>query len=48
MGVLDVWLLLHIPYPGLYNKTHIQSVYNAIRIKLKPGWKVIIWKEKHV
>ena len=36
MGVLDVSLLLYIPYPGLYNKTHIQSVYNVIRRKLKP------------
>ena len=31
MGVLDVCLLLFIPYPGLYNKTHIQSVYKAIK-----------------
>ena len=30
MGVFDVWLLLYIPYPGLYYKTHIQNVYNAI------------------
>ena len=37
MGVLDVWLLLYIPVPGLDNKTHIQDVYNAIRRKLKPG-----------
>ena len=37
MGVLDVWLLLYIPSLGLYDKTHIQSVYNTIRIKLKPG-----------
>ena len=22
MGVLDLWLLLYIPYLGLYNKTH--------------------------
>ena len=36
MEVVDVWLLLYIPYPGLYNKTHIQSVSNAIRRKLKP------------
>ena len=36
MGVLDVWLLLYVPYPGLYNKTHIQNVYNGIRKKLKP------------
>ena len=29
--MLDVWLLLYIFfYPGLYNKTHIQSVYTAI------------------
>ena len=32
MQVLDVWLLLHIFFrPGLYNKTHIQRVYSAIR-----------------
>ena len=31
MGVLDVWLLLYIPYPGLYNKTPIQSVYNQFK-----------------
>ena len=37
MGVLDVWLLLYIPYPGLYNKTHIQNIYNAMRRKLGPG-----------
>ena len=37
MGVLDVWPLLYILYPGLYNKTHIQSVYNAVRRKFKPG-----------
>ena len=37
MGVLDVWLLLYTPYPGLYNKTLIKSVYNAIRQKLKSG-----------
>ena len=36
MGVLDVWLLLYIPYPGLYNKIHIKIEYNAIRRKLKP------------
>ena len=42
MGVLDVWLLSYIPYPGLYDKTHIQSVYNVIRRKLKPGQIVII------
>ena len=35
--MLDVWLLLYILYPGLYNKTQIQSVYNAIRRELKPG-----------
>ena len=27
--------VIYIPYPGLYDKTHIQSVYNAIRRKLK-------------
>ena len=37
MGVLDIYLLLYISYPGLYNKTHIQSVYSVIRRKLKPG-----------
>ena len=37
MGVLDAWLFLYIPHPSLYNKTHIQSVYNAIWRKLKPG-----------
>ena len=38
MGVLYVWLLLHIFFhQGLYNKTHIQSIYSAIRRKLKPG-----------
>ena len=37
MGVFDVWLLLYIPYPGLYDKIHVQSVNNAIRRKLKPG-----------
>ena len=42
MGVLDVWLLFFVPYPGLYNKTHLQSVYNEIRRKLKPGYIVII------
>ena len=26
MRVLNVWLLLYIPFPGLYNKTYIQSV----------------------
>ena len=31
--MLDVWLLLCIPYPGLYNKTHIQSIYRAIKRK---------------
>ena len=36
MGELDVWLLLYILSPGLYYKTYIQSVYNAIRRKL--GW----------
>ena len=25
------------PYVGLYNKTYIWRVYNAIRRKLKPG-----------
>ena len=31
-------LLLHIFFRlGLYSKTHIQSVYSAIRKKLKPG-----------
>ena len=36
--MLDVWLLLHLFFlPGLFNKTHIQSVYSAIRKKLKPG-----------
>ena len=24
-------------FSGLYNKTHIQSVYNVTRKKLKPG-----------
>ena len=33
MGVFDVWLLLYIPYPGLYNETHIRSIYSAIRKK---------------
>ena len=43
MWVFDLWLLLHIFFhPGLYNKTHIQSVYGAIRMKLKPGSIVII------
>ena len=43
MGVLDILLLLHIFFfPGLFNKTHIQSVYRVIRKKLKPGWIVII------
>ena len=37
MGVLDVWLFLYILYSDLYNKTHTQSVYSAIRRKLKPG-----------
>ena len=37
MGVLDMWLLLYIPFPGLYIKTHMQSVYNAIKRKLKSG-----------
>ena len=32
MGVLDVCLLLYILYQNLYNKTHMQSVYNAIYI----------------
>ena len=36
MEVLDAWLLLFILYPGLYNNTDIQNVYNAIRKKLKP------------
>ena len=34
--MLDVWLLLYIPYPGLYNKTHIHCVYNVIRRNQKP------------
>ena len=42
MGVLNILLLLYIPYPGLYNKTHMQSVYNAIRRKLKPGYYTFI------
>ena len=43
MRVLDVWLLLHIfSLSGLYNKTHVQSVYSSIRWKLKPGLIVII------
>ena len=42
MGVLDGWLLLNIPNPGLYFKTHIQSVYNAIRRKLKSRLIAII------
>ena len=36
MGMLDLWLLLYILYPGLYNKAHIQDVYSAIRRKHKP------------
>ena len=36
MGALDVWLLLYIPYPGLYNETHIQSVHRVSKRKLKP------------
>ena len=38
---LDIYIYIYthtqlcIPYPGLYNKT--QSLYNAIRWKLKPG-----------
>ena len=42
MGVLNVWQLLYIPYPDLHNKTHAQSVYNAVRRKLKHGQIVII------
>ena len=34
MGVLDVWLLLYILYPGLYNKTNIQSVYLSLSLYL--------------
>ena len=37
MVVFDVWLLLYISYPGLFNKTDIQDIYNAIRRKIKPG-----------
>ena len=38
MLVLDELLLLHLFFLlGLYNKTHIQSVYSAIRRKFKPG-----------
>ena len=37
MEVLDVWLFLYILSPGLFTKTHIQNVYNAIRRKFKPG-----------
>ena len=51
MRVLTVWLLLYILYPGFYNKTHTQSVYNALRRKLKPGYIVIInlfWSSKSV
>ena len=29
--------IVYIPNLGLYNKTHIQSVYNVIRRKLKSG-----------
>ena len=42
MRVLGVWLLVYILYPGLYNKTHIQSIYNEIKRKIKPGLIVII------
>ena len=31
MGVLDVWISLYIPHPGLHNKTHIQGLYKAIK-----------------
>ena len=34
---LETYNLYFIPYPGLYNKTYIQSVYNTIRKKLEPG-----------
>ena len=29
-------IVIYFFYPGLYNKTHIQSIYSAIRRKLKP------------
>ena len=35
-------IVIYFSYPGLYNKTHIQNVYSAIRRKLKPGKIVII------
>ena len=37
MGVLGIWLLLYIPFSGLYKITHLQSVYNVTGRKLKPG-----------
>ena len=37
MGVLNVWLLLYIAYSGLYDKSHIQSVYKVISRELEPG-----------
>ena len=42
MGGLDVWLLLYIRNPGLYDKNYIHGVNNAIRRKLKPG-KIVLW-----
>ena len=37
-----VAVVIFIFYPGLYKETHVQSVYSAIRRKLKPGWIIII------
>ena len=37
-GLFEYRIYEHIFFhPGLYNKTHIHSVYSAIRRKLKPG-----------
>ena len=36
MEVLNVWQLLYIPSPGLFNKTYIQSVYNVTGSNLNP------------
>ena len=30
-NITDVWLLLYIPFPGLYDKTLIQSIYNVTK-----------------
>ena len=43
MGMPDVYVLLYIPYAGLYNKTQIQSVYNVSRFEFSSSYIIYIY-----